>query len=159
MSWTDMQSFTHTQTHPYTHARCPTMTLPHRAHTSYTQCLRQPDVRRISEAGSQHRAPYPLELIHFTTLPLPLCLTFNLCLHLHLTISLSLILFFPPLSSLLSPLPLISVVAPTHLLSLLPSSVASSGCRSAWSALSGRWSHLGRSAVPLVVKDPGLIIV
>lgn len=71
------------------------MALPHtHSHTYiHTQCLRQPDVRRISKVGSLHSAPYPLELIHFTTLPLPLFLTVNLCLHLHLMISLSLFLY------------------------------------------------------------------
>ena len=75
----------------HTHVRCPTKALLHthtHSHTYlYTQCLRQPDVRRISKVGSQHRAPYPLELIHFTTLPLPLFLSINLCLHLHPVIS------------------------------------------------------------------------
>ena len=37
----------------------------------YTRALPRPDVRGISKVGSQHRAPYPLELIHFTTLPPP----------------------------------------------------------------------------------------
>lgn len=56
----------HTHIHTHIHALC------------------QPDVRKTRKVGSQQRAPYPLELIHFSTLPPALLLTADLCLHFYL---------------------------------------------------------------------------
>lgn len=99
---------------------------PHPHACIYAQRLRQPDVRRISKVGSQRRAPYPLELIHFTTLPLPLFLTANLCLHLHLMISLSVSFSVSVFFSIL--LSLISIFAPISLLSHPLARLLSSCC-------------------------------
>lgn len=79
----------------YEQSRVIMQTLTHANSTIrvHTQHLCQPDVRRISKVGSQrHRAPYPVKLIQFTTLPRSHFLTRNLCLHLHLLISLSALL-------------------------------------------------------------------
>lgn len=66
---------------------------------TYTLCLLQPDIRRISQTGRNNAAPHPLELIHFTALLFVSFHTNNLFFHLHLLISASLSLF---LSSSLS---------------------------------------------------------
>lgn len=118
----------HTLAHKFNpiHVCCPTIALPHtHSHTYiYTQCFRQPDVRGINKVGSQHGAPYPLELIHFTTLPLPLFLTDNLCPHLHLLIrlfSFSFYLFISLFFIYLHPYPPFCLAPPDPLLLLLPS--------------------------------------
>lgn len=106
MSWTDMQAHTHTNSTKHT-CMLPYSSTSKYTHThSYTVCLCEPDVRKMSKVGSQQQAAYPLELIHFTAPPPSLFLTADLCLHLHLMSSPSVCFYISPSSFLSYLLPL-----------------------------------------------------
>lgn len=110
---------------------------------TYTPCLLQPDIRRISKTGRNDGAPYPLELIHFTALLFVSFHTKNLLFHLHLLISGSLSPFL--LSSLSSVANRIVHSSPLCAPPVFCCSNTRAGSES-------RWRCLGTLSVPLAGK-------